>query len=119
VKQSHAESFAAAVRLHNEGAAAEPLTGRFYEQLLSGNDDGVRSADAGGFEGGVMARLADLEVEGATAVDDAAVMPFEPGQHRGSELGGVAMIACMRGGAHPVVEDALGRRPGQIEDAAV
>src|SRR6266851_2012662 len=29
------------------------------------------------------------------------------------------MIPCVRGGAHPVVEDTLGRRPRQIEDAMV
>ena len=46
-------------------------------------------------------------------------MPLEPRQHRGGELGGVAMVARVRGRAHPVVEDALGRRPRQIEDGVV
>ena len=46
-------------------------------------------------------------------------MPFEPGEHGRGQLGGVAMIAGMRGGAHPVVEDTLRRRLRQIEDAAV
>ena len=119
VEQPHAEAFAAAVRLHNERAVAKTLASGFEEQFLAGNDNGVRSADAGGFEGGVLARLADLEVERVAAVHDAAPVPFEPGQHRDSQLGGVAMVARVRGRAHSVVEDAFGRRPRQIEDAAV
>ena len=81
VKQPHAEAFAAAVRLQNKRAPAEALAGRFDEQLLAGNDDGIRRADAGGFEGGVLARFADLEVERAAAVDDAAPVALEPGEH--------------------------------------
>jgi hypothetical protein len=96
VKQPHAETLAAAVGLHNERAAAETPAGRFDEQLLAGDDDGIRRVDPGGFEGGVLTRLADLEVERAAAVDDAAAVPFEPGQHRGSQLGGVAMVAGVR-----------------------
>ena len=119
VKQPHAEAFAAAVRLHNEGVAAEALAGRFDEQLLPRNDDGIRSADANRFEGSILARLADLEIEGAAAIDDAAAMPFEPTQHGSGQFGGVAVVARVRGGAHPVVEDALGRRTRQIKDAAV
>ena len=63
-----------------------------------------------------MVRLADFEVELAAAVSDATPVTFEPGHHRSSQLGCVAMVTGMGGGAHSIVEDALGRRPRQIED---
>lgn len=37
-------------------------------------------------------------------------MALKPSQHGRRELGGVAMAASVRGGAHTIVEDALGRR---------
>src|SRR5258708_4920104 len=119
VKQTHAEPFPAAVRLEDEWAATETLPGGLHEQLLPGDEDRVRRSDAGLFEGGALARLGSLEVEGAAAVDDAPLVLLEPSQNRGSQLGGVPMVARVRGGAHSVVEDALGRRPRQIEDAAI
>ena len=101
------------------GAAAEMLPHGLDQQPLAGDQHGLWGADAGGFEGGVLARLADLEIERAAAIDGAAPVPFEPGQDRCGQFGGITMVAGMRGGAHPVVEDALGRRPRQIEDAAI
>ena len=101
------------------GPPAKCRSRRGDEQILAGDQNGVRGADAGGFERGVLAGLADLEVERAAAVDDAAPVPIEPGQHRRGQLGGVAMVAGVRRGAHPVVEHALGRRLRQVEDAAV
>src|SRR5882724_7740966 len=89
------------------------------KQFLAGDENGIGRANAGGLEGGVLTRLADLEVESAAAVDDAPPVPREPGEHRGGQFGGVAVVAGMRGGAHPVVEDTLRRRRRQIEDAAV
>src|SRR5205085_3699180 len=80
---------------------------------------GIRRADAGSFESGVLARLADLQVEGTAGVDDAAAVALEPRQHCDRQLGGEPMVAGMRGGAHPVVEDALGRWSRQVENAAV
>jgi hypothetical protein len=109
VKEPHAEPLAAAVRLQDEGVCGA-FARRRDEQLLAGNENGIGRANAGGFEGGVLACLADFEIEGAAAVDDAAPVPFEPGQHRGRQFGGVAVIARMRGGAHPVVVDTLRRR---------
>ena len=82
LEQPHAEPLAAAVRLQDERAAGKALPRRCDQQLLAGDQHGVRRADAGGFEGGVLARLADFEVERAAAVDDAAAVPLEPGQHR-------------------------------------
>src|SRR5712671_212837 len=119
IKQTHAEPFPAAVRLEDEWAATETLPGGLHEQLLPGDEDRVRRSDAGLFEGGVLARLANLEVERAAAVDDAPPVLLEPRQHRGGQLGSVAMVARVRGGAHPIVEGTLGRRPRQIEDAAI
>src|SRR5258707_129870 len=119
IKQTHAEPFPAAVRLEDEWAATETLPGGLHEQLLAGDEDRVRRPDAGLFEGGVLARLTYLEVERAAAVDDAPPVPLEPGQHRGGQFGGVAVIAGVRGGAHPVIEAPHGRRLRQIEDAAI
>jgi hypothetical protein len=95
------------------------LLGRCHQQLFAGNQNRGGCADGGGLEGRVLARLADLEIERSAAVYDAAPVLFEPSQHRGGQLGSVAMIPCMRGGAHPVIEDTLGRRARQIEHAAV
>src|SRR5262252_9024685 len=81
LEQPHAETFAAAVRLQDERPALEALPGSLYEQFLAGDEQRIRRADAGSFEGGVLARLADLEVERAAAVDDAASVPLEPSQH--------------------------------------
>src|SRR5258708_1869122 len=82
----------------------------------AGDENGARRADAGGLEGGVLTRLADFEVESAAAVDDAPPVPLEPSEHRGGQFGGVAVVAGMRGGAHPIVVDTLRRRLRQIED---
>ncbi len=71
------------------------------------------------FQRRVLAGLADLEVQRAAAVNDAAAVVLEPGQYRDGQFNGVAVVAGMRGGAHPIVENALGRRPRQVEDAAV
>src|SRR5216683_3653584 len=119
LKESYAKAFAAAARLEDEGAAAKALPRRSGEQLPAGNKNSVGGANAGGLEGGVLAWLADLEIERPAAVDDTTPVPLQPSQHGSGQLGGVAMIPCVRGGAHPVVEDTLGRRPRQIEDAAV
>src|ERR1700730_3042630 len=81
-EQPHAEPLAAAVRLEDEWASTKMAPRRFEEQLLTGNEHRIRGADTGLFEGGVLASLADLEVESAAAVDDAATVPFEPGQYR-------------------------------------
>ena len=119
VEQPHAEAFAAAVRLEDRGTTTEALPGGLDEQFLAGDKNSVRGVNAGGFESGVLTRLADLEVERAAAVDDAPPVLFEPSQHRGGQFGGVAMVAGVRRGAHPIVEDTRGRRPRQIEDAAI
>ena len=50
------------------------------------------------------------QLQRAGVVDGAAAVGFEPGQHGRGELRRVAMTARVRRGAHPVVEDALGRR---------
>src|SRR5271163_4499095 len=95
------------------------LPRRLDQQLPAGNKHSPRRADAGVFEGGVLARLADLEVECAAAVDGPAPVSFEPSQDRGGQFSGIAMVASVRGSAHPIVEDALGRRLRQIEYTAV
>src|SRR5208282_1631526 len=95
VKQPNAEPFAAAVRLKDKRGVGEMPPGSLDEQFFAGDEDGARRADPGRFEGGVLAGLADLEVERLAAVDDAAPVPVEPSQHRSSQLGGVAVIPRM------------------------
>src|SRR5271165_647242 len=81
VEQPHAEPLPTAVRLHNKRAVAKTPLRRLDEQFLAGHENGIRSADAGGFEGGVLACLADFEVEGAAAVDDATTVSLDPSKH--------------------------------------
>src|SRR5215831_15392907 len=96
LKQPHPETLAAAVRLEDERTAVEVLPSRFDQQFLACDEHGHGRADAGSFEGSVLAHLADLEVESVTAVDDAAAMTLEPSQHRGGQLGGIAVVAGVR-----------------------
>src|SRR5215472_18462992 len=102
VKQPHAETFAATVRLEDERAFSKALPRRLDEQLLAGHDNRIGRADTGLFERGVLARLADLQVERAGAIDDATAVALEPSEHCGGQLRGVAMVSRMRGGAHPI-----------------
>src|SRR6516164_2492623 len=119
VEQPHAEALAAAVWFQNERAEAKSLPRCLKKEFFAKNEDSIRCVNASSFEGGILARLADLQVERAAAVDNAAPMPLEPGQHRSRQLGGIAMVASVRGGAHPIVEDAPRRRLRQIENTPV
>src|SRR5690348_12542921 len=105
VEQPHAEALAAAVRFQNERAEAKSLPRRLEKEFFAENEDSIRCMDASSFEGGILARFADLQVERAATVDDAAPMALEPGQHRSRQLGSIAMVASVRRGAHPIVED--------------
>ena len=53
--------------------------------------------------------------EYAACVQHPALVQLEPGQQAGRVLGTIAVIAGVRGGAHAIVEDALGRRTGEIQ----
>ena len=78
LKEAHPEAFAAAVRLEDERVGAKMLPRRLDKQFLAGDEHGIRRTNAGRFESGVLARLADLEIECAAAVDDAAPVTLEP-----------------------------------------
>src|SRR6516164_11216747 len=80
-KEADTQTPSAAVLLQDEWIAAKPPSRCLHEQLLAADHDRVRGADTGRFEGSVLARLTDLEVESAAAVDNAPVVPFEPSQH--------------------------------------
>jgi len=79
------------------GGHAFPGAQILHETLRAFERGGGRTrpegGDPGGFERGVLAGLADLEIECARAVDDAPPVAREPSQHRGGQLGGVAMVA--------------------------
>ena len=80
-QEPDAEPLAAAVRLEDERTVSKMLPGRFDEQFLAGDEDCIWRANVGLFQGGVLAGLADLEIERAATVDCAAAMPFEPSQN--------------------------------------
>ena len=70
-------------------------------------------------EGRVLGHLADLETQRPAVVEHPAPVALEPGQDRPGELRGVAVIPGVGGRAHAVVEDALGRRLGEIQGSFV
>ena len=110
VEQPDAKPLAAAVWLQDDRAAVEMPPCRGDKILPAGDQHGPRRMDAGRFERGILPALADLEVERARSVDDAAAMPREPRQYCGRQFGGIPVIARVRGGAHPVVKHTRGRR---------
>src|SRR3954462_3974789 len=55
---------------------------------------------------GVLARVADFEVERTRPVNGGGAMSGHPRQYGGGQFGRVAMISAVRGGAHPIVEHA-------------
>jgi hypothetical protein len=89
------------------------------DTLASGNQDGARRGDAVALQRGVLAGLADFEVQRARSVDHAPVPADEPGQHRRGEFRREAMVAGVRGGTHAVVEHALRRRGSEVEGAGI
>ena len=71
--------------------------------------------DAVALQRGVLADLADLQIQRTRSVDDGATPAGEPSKNGRGQLGAEAMIPGVRGSAHPVVEHAFGWRRGQIE----
>jgi hypothetical protein len=110
VEQTDAEPLAATVRLEDQRAGIEMAARGGQQLVFASHEDRPWGTDAGGFERGVLARLADFEVERTRAVNDAAAMSRQPCKHGGGQFGGVAMISTVRRGAHPIVEHALRRR---------
>ena len=119
MEQLHAQALAAAVRLQDDRLTGEVALRGGDDMVAPGDQDGARRGDAVAFQRGILAGLADLEVERAGAVDHAPAPAGEPGQHRGGELGREAMVARVRRGTHAVVEHALRRRGGEIEGAGI
>src|SRR5688572_3191752 len=107
MEQANTEALAAAVRLENHRAFVEVAPRGGQQLIFTSDEDCPWGTDAGGFERGVLARLADFEVERTRAVNDAAAMSRQPRKHGSSQFGRIAMIAGVRGGAHPIVEHAL------------
>ena len=109
-EQLHAQPLAAPVRLQDHRLIREVAPSRGGDAVAPGHQDGARRGDAVALQGGVLAHLADLQVQRARPVDHAPAPSHEPGQHRGGELRREAVVARMRRGAHTVVEHAFGRR---------
>ena len=107
MEQANAEPLAAAVRLEDHRAGVEMAAGSGQQLVFASDEDRPWGTDAGGFERGVLARLADFEVERTRAVDDAAAMSRQPRKHGGGQFGRVAMLSGVRRGAHAIVEHAL------------
>src|SRR3954447_4230961 len=119
MEQANAESLATPVRLEDYRASIEVTTRSFQQLDFASDEDRPWSTNAGGFERGVLARLADFEVERTRAIDDAAAIPYQPRKHGGGQFGRVAMISAVRGGAHKIIEHALRWRLRQIERALI
>ena len=68
---------------------------------------------------GVLRHLAHFELERTPRIEHSPAVALEPRQHRGRVLRSVPMVARVRRRAHPVVEDALGRRLAQVDDTLV
>src|SRR4051812_24836461 len=119
MEQANAEPPAAAVRLEDHRAAIEVATRSCQQLVLASNEDRSWGTDAGNLERGVLARLADFEIERTRAVNDAAAMSRQPRKHGGGELGCIAMVSAVRRGAHPIVENTLRWRLRKIKGTLV
>src|SRR5712692_10532230 len=75
VKQADPEPLATAVRFWDQRAAWKMLTCCINKHVRAGDQHGARRTNAGRLERGVLAGLADLEVERARAVDDPPAVP--------------------------------------------
>src|SRR5262249_44986913 len=87
--------------------------------FAANSSDGGRGLDAESGQALILGNLGNLELKGALAVDDGAPMSRKPCEHGGGVLGRVAMPARVRGCAHAIVEDSLGRSRGEINKTAV
>src|SRR5437763_17077313 len=83
VEQPDAKPLAAAVWLQDDRAAVEMPPCRGDKILPAGDQYGARRMDAGGFERRRLPALADLEVQRARSVADAAALPRAPRHHCG------------------------------------
>src|SRR5688572_4683272 len=94
MEQANAEPLAAAVRLEDHRAVVEVAARSGQQLVFTSDEDRPWGTDAGGFERGVLARLADLKVERTRTINDAAAMSCQPRKHGSSQFGRVAMISA-------------------------
>ena len=97
---------------------ADPLASR-SDVLAADDGDGGGRLDAEPDQTLILRDLGDLELESALAIDDGAPVSRQPRENSGRVLGRIAMSARMRGCAHAVVEDSLGRWRCQVDHATV
>src|SRR3954451_21818652 len=98
-EQAHTEALAAPVVLEDE--RIPELVSSTHDVLPPDDSQRVRRWDAEGSKRLVLGHLADLKFKGPTVVYDGAAMPLQPGKHGTRVLGGITVIARVRGGAHP------------------
>src|SRR4051812_19969685 len=96
MEQTNAEPLSAAIRLKDHRAGVEMATRSGQQLVLASHEDRPRGTEAGGFERGILAGLADFEVERARAVNDAAAIPCQPRKHGGGQFSRIAMISAVR-----------------------
>jgi hypothetical protein len=113
VEESHAEPLAGTIVLGDE-APAHRLR-RQDDRVAADRGDRVRHADPVARQRRILRDLADLEPKRAAVVDHAPAVRFQPREDAAGQLGGVAVAARVRRGAHPVVEDARRRFVAEIE----
>ena len=78
--------------------------------------DGVGNRKAGAAQGGILHKFGNLEIQRRAPVEGAPPLCFQPGKDASGHFRSIAIAARVRGSAHPVVENALGRRlePGKL-----
>src|SRR5262249_10534973 len=95
VEELHAKALATPVWLQNYRLVSEMLLCCRQDTLAPDHQHGPRRRDAMTFQRGVLACLADLQIQRTRAVDHTPTPACEPGQHGGRQFSGEAVIARM------------------------
>ena len=85
-EQAYPETLAAPIWFQDNRAPGEMVLCRLKQMVAAGNHHGSWRVDAGSGQRGILARLADFQVERGRSIDHAAVPPGQPGEHRGCQL---------------------------------
>ena len=115
VEELDADPFAAAVRLHQEGAVHPPP--RLAEAAQPDGRHRARNPDFGRAERGGEGGLAHSQLEGFARIDHAPSVRLEPMQHGARILDREHMAAGMGRAAQPVEKHPLRRGLGQVQRA--
>ena len=107
VEQLDAQALAGPVVLKDDGIAELASGGGNMVRADDGNGRGCLDPEFG--ERLVLRHFRHFKLQGTFAIDDAAAMPRQPGEHRRGVLRCEAMSAGVRGRTHAIVENAVRR----------